>query len=435
MLKKMIVFICLVVCTGRCDGAADQNVLRYVDDLTYGVIRLDVKALDLSSSVDALLAVAGKTLEVNQAEHLKKAVGRSQKIIETDLGTFRDAGGREIYAIFNLQDIPAFFLVCPVDRGVDQAQLKAAIETVARKSFKIRDLVIESQGRLVLAGRRRSLEAAMTPPTTALWSTLLDKKPIRPLRIVVVPNEMQLRVLKEMWPQATGVPGLDQLKTLVQNCEWLTLSVQVVPDMAFEVALEMQTKEAADQVVAFWKVMSSLMAEASRIDPTMFKQIDVAAQGRQVTWSIDHRQTQSILGKLLLGPLQHTVLVSERMACGTNVSGMGKAILIYANDYNDQLPPNLNILIEKVEMTEKGLTCPGAGHRDSYGYCGDGLDFSCEPTLMIAYDKKGNHAEPGRNVLFLDSHVEWITEARFQELTVQVNAVRKERGLKAHVFE
>ncbi len=30
MLKKMIVFICLVVCPGQWGGAADQNVLRYV---------------------------------------------------------------------------------------------------------------------------------------------------------------------------------------------------------------------------------------------------------------------------------------------------------------------------------------------------------------------------------------------------------------------
>ena len=54
---------------------------------------------------------------------------------------------------------------------------------------------------------------------------------------------------------------------------------------------------------------------------------------------------------------------------------------------------------------------------------------------MTVYDKKGNHVEPGRNVLFLDTHVEWVTEERFQELTIKVNAVRKERGLKEHVFE
>lgn len=437
MLKKLIICVCLVVWLAPATWAADQGVLACVDDLAYGVIRLDVKALDFSASVDALLDLAEKTLKTGQAEQLKRSVARSRKIMEGNVREFRAAGGRELYAVFNLRDMPNCFLAFPVDSGVNQDRLKAAIEAVARKDFRIRDLAIESHGSLILAGKRPTVEAvkAMTQSANPLWKALLDKRPIRPLRIVVVPNEMQLRVLKEMWPESVRVPGLDQLKTLIEACQWLSLSTQVVPDMALEVSLEMQTKDMANQTVAFWKVMSSLIAEEAKIDPTLFKQIDVAAQGRQVAWSADHRQIQTALGKLLLGPLQHTVLVSERMACATNMSGIGKGILIYANDYEDQLPPNLNTLIEKCEMPEKGLICPGSGLKDSYGYCGGGLDVSCEPTVILAYDKKGNHPEPYRNVLFLDSHVEWIPEAKFQELMEKVHAVRKERGLKPHVVE
>ena len=437
MLKRIVFCVCLVVWLGPGAEAADQNVLKHVDGMVYGVIRLDAKAMDLSGSLDALLDLAGRTLKPHQANHLKRAVGRSSKIMETNLNLFQNAGGRELYAIFNLRDLPTCFLVFPVDAGVDQDRVKGAVEAVAQKDFRIRDLVIESHGRVVLAGQKNALEAAkaVTERANPLWSTLLDRKPTRPLRIVIVPNEMQLRVLKEMWPPATGVPGLDQLKTMVQSCQWLTLSVQVVPDMAFEVALEMQTKEMADQMVAFWKVITPLVAQPLNVEADVFKQIKVVSQGRRVTWSMNHSQTETVLGTVLLGPLQRSALLSERYSCGTNVSGMGKAILIYANDYDDQLPPDLNTLIEKAEMREKGLVCPGSGQKNSYGYCGDGLDTSCEPTVMIVYDKKGSHAEPGRNVLFLDSHVEWVTEERFQELTVKVHAVRKERGLKAHVFE
>ncbi|MCF7973720.1 MAG: hypothetical protein K9N55_07885 [Phycisphaerae bacterium] len=437
MLKKLIICICLVVWLSPVTWAADQTVLKCVDELAYGVIRLDTKAMDFSRSLDALLDLAGKTLKPGQVAHLKRTLDRSRKIMETDLGTFQNAGGREIYAIFSLRDMPTCFLACPVDSGVNQERLKTAIETVAQRSFHIQDLAIESHGRLVLAGKRQSLEAAraVTRSASPLWSSLLDKKPTRPLRIVVVPNEMQLRVLREMWPDTTGIPGLDQSKAMVQNCQWLTLSVQVVPDMAFEVALEMDTKDMADQAVALWKVMTPLLAMPLKVEADVFKQINVTSQGRQVTWSMDHGQTQTVLGKILLGPLQQTVLVSERMGCAKNLSWIGKAILIYANDYNDQLPPNLNTLIEKAEMTEKGLICPGSGQKDSYGYCGDGLDTSCEPTIIVAYDKKGNHAEPFRNVLFLDSHVEWIEEERFQALMVKVNTVRKERGLPEHIIE
>ncbi|HPC96868.1 MAG TPA: hypothetical protein PLU87_18125 [Sedimentisphaerales bacterium] len=39
----------------------------------------------------------------------------------------------------------------------------------------------------------------------------------------------------------------------------------------------------------------------------------------------------------------------------------------------------------------------------------------------------GNH-EGGRNVLFVDSHVEWVTEERFAELIKQDNELRRKRG-------
>ncbi|MCP4454443.1 MAG: hypothetical protein GY809_23555, partial [Planctomycetes bacterium] len=262
MLKKMIVTVCLAVWFAPATRAADQDVLTCVDDLAYGVIRLDVKAMDFSASVDALLGLAGKTLKPGQSDHLKKSVARSRKIMEADLSMFQTAGGRELYAVFNLRDMPNCFLAFPVDSGVNQARLKTAIEAIAQKDFRIRDLAIESHGRLVLAGKKPTLEAvkAATQSANPLWKTLLDKRPTRPLRIALVPNDMQLRVLTEMWPETSGVPGLDQLKTLIEACQWLCLSAQVVPDMAFEVALEMQTKETADQAVAFWKVMSSLIA-------------------------------------------------------------------------------------------------------------------------------------------------------------------------------
>ena len=443
MLKKIIICVCLTVWLGSVTWAADQNVLQCMDDLVYGIIRLDTQEADFSGSLDALLNLAGQTLQSNQQEHLKNAVVRSRQSMEADLGTFQQAGGREVYAIFSLRDIPLFYLVFPVDDGVNNNRLKTAIETVAEGSFNIDDLVIESQGDLILVGKRTILNVVKKNKgaTPRLWQTLLDAKPVRPLRIVLVPNEMQLRIVKEMWPDMPGVPGMDQLKTMLQQCRWLTLSAQIVPDMAFEVSLEMQTKEMADQAVAFWKVMIPFIAEPLDMDAEVLHQIQVHPQGQQITWSLNHVQSQKVLGQFFLKPVQRLTSYAQQMTCGTNVSGMGKAILLYSNDHHDQLPPSLDILKdpdrmpENCAMPEKGLICPSVGTKNSYGYCGDGLDAGSGFDLMIVYDKKGNHPESYRNVLFLDSHVEWVTEERFQELAKKVNAVRKEKGLQEHVFE
>ena len=119
--------------------------------------------------------------------------------------------------------------------------------------------------------------------------------------------------------------------------------------------------------------------------------------------------------------------VATRYACGTNLSGIGKALLIYANDYNDQFPPDLETLIHKAEMPPRGLICPANGLKESYIYRGATLTTSDTPWMITVYEKLSNHGD-GRNVLFLDSHVEWVSEERFQELIKRDNEYRREKG-------
>ncbi|MHC4629379.1 MAG: hypothetical protein ACYTDV_20570 [Planctomycetota bacterium] len=111
------------------------------------------------------------------------------------------------------------------------------------------------------------------------------------------------------------------------------------------------------------------------------------------------------------------------------MSGLGKAILIHCNDYNDELPPDLETLKRTAEVTDKSLICPATGLKESFIYRGAGLTTSAIPMMVTVYETAGNHGEDGRNVLFLDSHVEWVTEERFQELIKKDNEYRRQKGL------
>ena len=46
----------------------------------------------------------------------------------------------------------------------------------------------------------------------------------------------------------------------------------------------------------------------------------------------------TVLGFLLLTVFSSRHTLDPRMPCGTDLSGIGKAILIYSNDYQDELP-------------------------------------------------------------------------------------------------
>jgi prepilin-type N-terminal cleavage/methylation domain-containing protein len=46
----------------------------------------------------------------------------------------------------------------------------------------------------------------------------------------------------------------------------------------------------------------------------------------------------ALLMGILMPALARVRQIAFRMVCGTNLSGIGKAMLIYANDYEDELP-------------------------------------------------------------------------------------------------
>ena len=79
-------------------------------------------------------------------------------------------------------------------------------------------------------------------------------------------------------------------------------------------------------------------------------------------------------------------------------------------------------------MAEQALQCPLAQTTDSYVYRGASISIADIPTLITVYERANYHGD-GRNVLFLDSHTEWVTEQRFQELIRQDNAYRRKKGL------
>jgi prepilin-type processing-associated H-X9-DG protein len=106
-------------------------------------------------------------------------------------------------------------------------------------------------------------------------------------------------------------------------------------------------------------------------------------------------------------------------------------MLIYSNDYQDKWPPNLRTLVQTVEYNPTGLLCPAMRYRPDYeSYVYRGVDTGgmwVEPMIILVHDRAGNH-EGGRNVLFVDAHVEWVTEQRFQDLVRQDNELRRARG-------
>jgi prepilin-type processing-associated H-X9-DG protein len=125
-----------------------------------------------------------------------------------------------------------------------------------------------------------------------------------------------------------------------------------------------------------------------------------------------------------------------RLVCATNLSGLGKAMLIYANDYDEKYPDTsqwCDLLIDYADVTEKQFRCPDAPE----GPCNYAMNENIEklgikapPDMVLLFEtypgwnQSGgpeiltteNHNGEGCNVLFNDAHVELVKNKGINDL-------------------
>ena len=98
--------------------------------------------------------------------------------------------------------------------------------------------------------------------------------------------------------------------------------------------------------------------------------------------------------------------VSARWLCD-----LGKYVLIYSNDHEDRLPQSLEELREFADSEENYQWMV----RD-VEYLGAGVTCADSPSKVVAYDKTLLAEGKGTNVLFLDSHIEYVEPEKLAKL-------------------
>lgn len=143
----------------------------------------------------------------------------------------------------------------------------------------------------------------------------------------------------------------------------------------------------------------------------------------------------ALLMGILMPALARVGQLSHRMTCGTNLSVLGKAMLIYTNDY-DGLPTPANwcdLLMEKAEVSPLMFQCKGAGEGRCHYAMNEAIatvGTKAGPDMVLLFETHAgwnqvggldilttdHHHGEGCNVLFMDSHVEFVKASRIPEL-------------------
>ena len=132
----------------------------------------------------------------------------------------------------------------------------------------------------------------------------------------------------------------------------------------------------------------------------------------------------AILAALLIPAIMNARRQAKRAMCASQLKMVGLALHMYAGDYQERFPESLEELSELGYLpAEEILQCPARKDRApgeiDYVYV-KGLSPGSRPNEPVAFDRRGNHRD-GRNVLFVDGHVEILREAEFQRLYGQLD--------------
>lgn len=130
--------------------------------------------------------------------------------------------------------------------------------------------------------------------------------------------------------------------------------------------------------------------------------------------------TTATLVSVLLPSLSRARELSKRTVCAANMRGIGQAMYIHAQD-GERFPPDFETLIKENNATPRQFVCPSSDATEGdlnacYIYV-TGQTISDAPDNVLVYEKPGCHQNEGGNVLFQDSHVEFVKPySRIEEL-------------------
>jgi prepilin-type processing-associated H-X9-DG protein len=149
-----------------------------------------------------------------------------------------------------------------------------------------------------------------------------------------------------------------------------------------------------------------------------------------------------MLMAILMPTLGRTRGLAQRLVCGTNMRGLGTAMMVYANDYDRKFPTAdqwCDLLIENADVDPKSFKCrAGSGEEFSYGFNEnlDGLTTGdVSPDTVMLFEIAGGrnvaggsellitdrHQEEGCNIVFADGHTQFVRTHQLGDLkwTVQ----------------
>jgi hypothetical protein len=158
-----------------------------------------------------------------------------------------------------------------------------------------------------------------------------------------------------------------------------------------------------------WAFMPMAAAMPQMDIPTKSNMVfagSVAGGKMTIDVALPKEHLMEIMGVFQKMQQQQKSTIGTSQTSGENLKQIGRACLIYANDHDDRLPPNLQELAKKTDLSRETLESPNKPvdfEGPTYIYV-SGQTTAMPPDNIVAYENPAFCSDT-INVLFMDTHV------------------------------
>jgi prepilin-type processing-associated H-X9-DG protein len=417
----------------------DQTLGSHIDDQTFALVHLDLTRLDLDALAHQTFNLMREHGGADATKHTQAEFSRFLAQADAQLNGLLKAGAKDVFVVSSLYDFPYFSVLMPVPPGKNQGALRKEVQRLS-EDFKLGDVVVQASEDLIQVGLEKTLSRprVASPAQFRVLTAALQACGDSMAQLVLCPSSDQRRVLAEMLPQVPLESAAMQWTALSQDMEWMALGVNAPPSLSANLTLQSSSAEGAGRQLALIKTLYAFIGkqlQAQTDEPKLdqiLRRLSPEKRGRSLRLQINTQAADSLIRDVLtvLTPsLRQARKQARRKVCMNNLRQVGLALRMYADEHDDQLPPDLEFstIGKYLGSVHRVLVCP-ATQGDSYVYRGATITVAAIPSMIMAYDRKGNH-EGGRNVVFLDGHAEWVTEERLNKLIEKDNEYRRGKKL------
>jgi hypothetical protein len=436
-----ILFLCTATLTAQVkyDPAETARIIApFIDAQTIAVAHADISRINSDAIFEKVTGVALKIAEPQEKDKILAVLTEFRQIIHQWITDFTAAGGKDIYLVLSLTDLPRFFMIVPLGTGADAQEianlLRKAQPAGSSEGSPIYLDCFEKFGNVAFGGSKETLQRLQTSPPadrpelSAAFAAAGDTA----VQLLIILDADARRVIDETLPILAQLPGDISATAVSRGLMWAALGLDAPPKM--QIKLEVQSQNATDA-----DALNNVVGQIIDIIVKQNKYLDLkkhltllkpTVKGDRLHLLLKDDQIDSLMADIFLPASLGVGRAGElvnRKKCIDQLRGLGQAIMMYQNDYREKCPPNLETLIEKANVHPRMILCPSSNEK--YVYRGADLTSHASSNMILAYDKLEYHQGECRNVVFCGTQVESMTQEEFCKAIELDNELRRKMKL------